>query len=50
MRFTILFTAVLFAGFLASAAEQRPATNPIASAYGESEFKLGTNDVIRVYG
>jgi polysaccharide export outer membrane protein len=49
MRFTILFTAVLFAGFLASAAAQRSATNPIARAYGESEFKLGPDDVIEVF-
>src|SRR5436190_14272904 len=49
MRFTILVSAVLFAGFLASAAAQRPATNPIARAYGESEFKLGPDDVIEVF-
>ena len=49
MRFTILLSAVLFAGFLTSAAAQRPATNPIARAYGESEFKLGPDDVIEVF-
>src|SRR5437870_2589088 len=49
MRFTILLSAVLFAGFLTSAAAQRPATNPITRAYGESEFMLGPDDVIEVF-
>jgi polysaccharide biosynthesis/export protein len=49
MRSTIFFTVVLFTGLLVSAFAQRPATNPISHAYGESEFKLGPDDVIEVF-
>jgi len=49
MRFTIFFAVVLFSSLLASAFAQRPATNPITRAYGESEFKLGPDDVIEVF-
>jgi polysaccharide export outer membrane protein len=48
MRSTILITVVL-AGSLSSAFAQRPALNPITRAYGESEFKLGPDDVIEVF-
>ena len=49
MRLTILFAVLVFSSLLASAFAQRPATNPIARAYGESEFKLGPDDVIEVF-
>jgi polysaccharide export outer membrane protein len=49
MRSTILITVVVIAGSLSSALAQRPALNPIARAYGESEFKLGPDDVIEVF-
>ena len=48
MRSTI-FIAVVIAGSLSSALAQRPALNPIARAYGETEFKLGPDDVIEVF-
>ena len=48
MRFSIFF-AVVFSGLLASAFAQRAATNPIGRAYGESDFKLGPDDVIEVF-
>jgi len=48
MRSTILFTVVVFAGSFASAFAQR-AVNPIARAYGESEFRLGPDDVVEVF-
>ncbi len=47
MRSTILLI-VVFAGCLASAFAQR-ATNPIARAYGESEYRLGSEDVVEVF-
>jgi polysaccharide biosynthesis/export protein len=49
MRFTFFFSVVVFSIFLASAFAQRPASNPITHAYGESEFKLGPDDVIEVF-
>jgi polysaccharide export outer membrane protein len=49
MRSTILIAVVVFAGSLSSAFGQRPALNPIARAYGESEFKLGPDDVVEVF-
>ena len=49
MRSTILIAVVVFAGSLSSAFAQRPAMNPIARAYGESEFKLGPDDVVEVF-
>jgi len=49
MRSTILIAVVVFAGALSSAFSQRPAMNPIARAYGESEFKLGPDDVVEVF-
>lgn len=48
MRSTI-FIAVVIAGSLSSALAQRPALNPIVRAYGETEFKLGPDDVIEVF-
>ena len=48
MRFTIL-ALITFVGFIACALAQRPATNPIARAYGENEFKLGPDDVVEVF-
>src|SRR5579862_3368701 len=49
MRSIILIAVVVIAGSLSSALAQRPALNPIARAYGESEFKLGPDDVIEVF-
>ena len=49
MRSTIFITVVLIAGCLSSALAQRPALNPIARAYGESEFRLGPDDVVEVF-
>jgi len=49
MRFTFFFSVLVFSSLLASAFAQRPATNPITHAYGESEFKLGPDDVIEVF-
>jgi polysaccharide export outer membrane protein len=49
MRSTILIAVVVFAGSLSSAFAQRPALNPITRAYGESEFKLGPDDVVEVF-
>src|SRR2546425_1035350 len=49
MRFTIFLAVLVFSSVLASAFAQRPATNPITRAYGESEFKLGPDDVIEVF-
>ena len=49
MKFSIFFAVVLFSSLLASAFAQRPATNPISRAYGDSEFKLGPDDVIEVF-
>src|ERR1051326_5412519 len=49
MRSTILITVVLIAGCFASALAQRPALNPITRAYGDSEFKLGPDDVVEVF-
>jgi polysaccharide export outer membrane protein len=49
MRSTIFITVVLIAGCLSSAFAQRPALNPIARAYGESEFRLGPDDVVEVF-
>ena len=49
MRSTIFITAVVVAAFLSSAFAQRPALNPIARAYGDSEFKLGPDDVVEVF-
>src|SRR5229473_1561282 len=49
MRSTILIAVVVFAGSLSSGFAQRPALNPIARAYGESEFKLGPDDVVEVF-
>src|SRR2546425_9981896 len=49
MRLTIFFSVVVFSSFLAPAFAQRPATNPITRAYGESEFKLGPDDVVEVF-
>src|SRR5436190_20732382 len=49
MRFTIFFAVVSLAGFIACAFAQRPAMNPVTRAYGESEFKLGPDDVIEVF-
>src|SRR3989441_4670793 len=49
MRFTIFFALITFVGFIACALAQRPAMNPIARAYGESEFKLGPDDVVEVF-
>jgi len=48
MRFTII-TVLIVGAFLSTAFAQRPALNPIARAYGESEFKLGPDDVIEVF-
>ena len=48
MRSTILFMVVVFAGSFASAFAQR-AVNPIARAYGETEFRLGPDDVVEVF-
>ena len=49
MRSTILIAVVVFAGSLSSAFAQRPAMNPITRPYGESEFKLGPDDVVEVF-
>jgi polysaccharide export outer membrane protein len=49
MRSTILIAVVVLAGSLSSAFAQRPALNPIARAYGETEFKLGPDDVVEVF-
>src|ERR1051325_3074996 len=50
MRSTIFVTVVIVGAFLSSAfAEQCPALNPITRAYGESEFKLGPDDVVEVF-
>src|SRR5215467_1687170 len=49
MRSTILIAVVLIAGCLSPMFAQRPALNPIARAYGESEFKLGPDDVVEVF-
>ena len=49
MRSTILIAVAVLAGSLSSAFAQRPALNPIARAYGESEFKLGPEDVVEVF-
>ena len=49
MRSTIFITVVVVAAFLSSAFAQRPALNPIARAYGDSEFKLGPDDVVEVF-
>jgi polysaccharide export outer membrane protein len=49
MRSTIFITVVFIAGCLSSALAQRPALNPIARAYGESEFRLGPDDVVEVF-
>jgi len=49
MRSTIFITVVLITGCLSSALAQRPALNPIARAYGESEFRLGPDDVVEVF-
>ena len=49
MRSTIFITVVLIAGCLSSALAQRSALNPIARAYGESEFRLGPDDVVEVF-
>ena len=48
MRFTII-TVIIVGAFLSTAFAQRPALNPIARAYGESEFKLGPDDVVEVF-
>src|SRR5438874_1053729 len=48
MRFTII-TVFIVGAFLSTAFAQRPALNPIARAYGESEFKLGPDDVVEVF-
>jgi len=49
MRSTILIAVAVLAGSLSSAFAQRPPLNPIARAYGESEFKLGPEDVVEVF-
>src|ERR1041385_4659954 len=49
MRSTILIAVAVLAGSLSSAFAQRPALNPIARAYGESEFRLGPDDVVEVF-
>jgi polysaccharide export outer membrane protein len=49
MKFTFFFSVLVFSSLLASAFAQRPATNPITHAYGESEFKLGPDDVVEVF-
>jgi polysaccharide biosynthesis/export protein len=49
MRSTSFITVILIAGCLSSALAQRPALNPIARAYGESEFRLGPDDVVEVF-
>ena len=49
MRSTIFIAVVVVGAFLTSAFAQRPALNPIAKAYGESEFKLGPDDVVEVF-
>jgi len=49
MRLTMFFAVLVFSGVMACAFAQRPATNPISHAYGESEFKLGPDDVIEVF-
>ncbi len=49
MRFSIFFAIVLSIGFMSAAqAQQQPAGNSIVRAYGESEFRLGPDDVIDV--
>src|SRR5437762_6305810 len=48
MRFSII-TVIIVGAFLSTAFAQRPALNPIARAYGESEFKLGPDDVVEVF-
>ena len=48
MRSTILLTVLFLAGSFAPAFGQH-ATNPIARAYGESEFRLGPDDVVEVF-
>ena len=49
MRSTILIAVVVFAGSVSSGFAQRPALNPITRPYGESEFKLGPDDVVEVF-
>jgi len=49
MRFTILLTLVVLAGFAAAAnAQQHTDSNAVVHAYGDSEFRLGPDDVIEV--
>ena len=49
MRSTILIAVAVLAGSLSSAVAQHPALNPIARPYGESEFKLGPDDVVEAF-
>jgi polysaccharide export outer membrane protein len=49
MRFTILLTLAVLAGFAAGAnAQQHTDSNVAVHAYGDSEFRLGPDDVIEV--
>ena len=49
MRSTILIGVAVFAGCVSFAFAQHPAMNPITRAYGESEFRLGPDDVLEVF-
>src|SRR5689334_4319030 len=49
MRSTIFTTVLIVGAFFSTAFAQKPALNPIARAYGESEFKLGPDDVVEVF-
>jgi polysaccharide export outer membrane protein len=49
MRFTILFAlVVLLIGFVPAFAQQQTGTTVVPRAYGDSEFRLGPDDVIEV--
>jgi polysaccharide export outer membrane protein len=49
MRFTILFAlVVLLIGFVPAFAQQHTGSTVIPRAYGDSEFRLGPDDVIEV--
>jgi polysaccharide export outer membrane protein len=49
MRFTILFAlVVLLIGFVPAVAQQQTGSNAVPRAYGDSEFRLGPDDVIEV--
>src|SRR5215470_7659415 len=48
MRFTILIATLLACAGLMTAAAQQPSVTDVVSAYGDTEFRLGPEDVIEV--